>query len=468
MSESSSPFGLDDGEEKGPSIPAQLRDPVGVLRRGYRWGLVALAALLVPAVLGADLVPLHFESSSLLMLTAKAIPDQFVPSVIVQTGSQQFKEIRSRLFTRKRLMEIAEAEVKESGKSDVSPASLVSVLRNEVQIEESATKGATDSESLAIRIVLAGQDPERVASLVNRVSNALIDEYLAYRSGQSQVTLDFMKREFERSDEALREHQRKLALFREQYRGSLPEEQTATLARLERLETQRASVVQQISDLRSQSGDADFVSSDGRSRAPSLREELEAELARLMILYTEDHPQVQSVRRRLASVEKENIEKDPLLVAKRESIAQRKARLDGEIASRLQGLNEIESEVKQLEAKLGQTSGITEDFRALEREEVILQESYGQNLRKLKSVELSRSMETSQKGAQLVRVEAAVPAASPVIPRFVFIAGALLGVSVLSLLFVVLHELVHPVVIDSEHLEQLTSAPILGSFPPIS
>ena len=315
--------------------------------------------------------------------------------------------------------------------------------------------------------MLAGKQPERAASLVNRVSSALIDEYLGYRGDQSQVTLDFMRKEFERSDEALREHQRKLALFREQYRGSLPEEQTATLGRLERLETQRGSIVLEINDLREQARDSGPISVGGGSKEPSLREQLEAELAQLLVLYTEDHPQVQSVRRRLASIEDEDASQDPLLVAKRESISQRRARLDREIASRVARLNEIDAEVRELEGKLGQTSDITDDFRALEREEVILQEAYGQNLRKLKSVELSRSMETAQKGAQLVRVESAVPATSPIIPRFVFVGAAIVVAIALSAVFVVLHELIHPVVIDSKHLEDLTSAPMLGSLPPI-
>ncbi|MBK7947581.1 MAG: hypothetical protein IPK00_02285 [Deltaproteobacteria bacterium] len=467
MSESMSPYGLENDEEKGPSIPAQLRDPVGVLRRGYRWGLIALVALVVPAVLAANLVPLQFESSAALMLTAKAIPDQFVPSVIVQTPAQQFKEIRSRVFTRKGLKKIAEAEARQSGGDEQEIATIVAALRNDLLIEESAIRGAADSESLAIRLVLQGEQPERVASLVNRVSSALIDEYLAYRGDQSQVTLDFMRKEFERSDESLREHQRKLALFREQYRGSLPEEQTATIGRLERLETQRSSIALEVNDLREQVRESGSFSSDGLSKEPSMREQLEAELARLLVLYTDDHPQVQSVRRRIASLEEEDASQDPMLLAKRESISQRRARLDREIASRVARLNDIDSEVKQLESKLGQTSDITDDFRALEREEVILQEAYGQNLRKLKSVELSRSMETSQKGAQLVRVESAVPASDPIIPRFVFIAAAIVVAIALSAVFVVLHELVHPVVIDSQHLEDLTSAPMLGSLPPI-
>lgn len=466
MSEPFGPLGFEEEEQGGASIPAQLRDPIGVLRRGYRWGLVAFAILIVPAILVAQLVPLRFESSSLLMLTAKAIPDQYVPSVIVQTPSQQFKEVRNRVFTRRRLQAIAEDEAKTVGGDEDTVAAIVSTLRRDLEIEETSIKGTPDNESLSIRLVLAGSDPERVASIVNRVASALIDEYLEFRGAQSQITLDFMRREFERSDEALREHQRKLAHFREQYRGSLPEEQASTLGRLERLETQRASLVLQISDLRSQLSDSG-ISVDGVSREPSLREGLEAELARLLVLYTEDHPQVQSLRRRIASLEEQDPGTDPLLQAQRETRAQRHARLDREITSRIERLNEIDREMESLEGKVDQTSEITEDLRALEREEVILQESYTQNLRKLKSVELSKSMEAAQKGAQLIRVEGAVPAASALIPRFVFVALAIVAALALSLIGVVLHELLRPVVIDSKHLEDLTGAPLLGSLPTI-
>lgn len=466
MSESMGPLGFEEEEEGGVSIPAQLRDPVGVLRRGFRWGLVAFALLIVPAVLAAQLVPLRFESSSLLMLTAKAIPDQYVPSVIVQTPSQQFKEVRNRVFTRRRLQTIAEEEAQALGGDEDTIAEIVSALRQDLEIEETSIKGTPDNESLSIRLVLAGSDPERVAGIVNRLASALIDEYLEFRGAQSQITLDFMRREFERSDEALREHQRKLAHFREQYRGSLPEEQSATLGRLERLETQRASLVLQISDLRSQLSETG-ISAGGVAHEPSLREQLESELARLLVLYTDDHPQVQSIRRRIASLEEQDPGTDPLLQAKRETAAQRRARLDREIASRIQRLNEIDLEMKQLEGKVDQTSEITEDLRALEREEVILQESYTQNLRKLKNVELSKSMESAQKGAQLVRVEAAAPAASPLIPRFVFVGLAVVAALLLSIVGVVLHELIRPVVVDSKHLEELTGAPLLGSLPTI-
>jgi len=131
------------------------------------------------------------------------------------------------------------------------------------------------------------------------------------------------------------------------------------------------------------------------------------------------------------------------------------------------GLEDIDDEVARLESLVARTSEITDEYRALEREEVILQEEYTGFLRKLKSAELARSMETAQKGAQLVRLEAALPSTSPIVPRIAYTAGAFLAALGASLGLAILHEMRNPVVIDAAHLERITGLPALGSIPPV-
>jgi uncharacterized protein involved in exopolysaccharide biosynthesis len=194
---------------------------------------------------------------------------------------------------------------------------------------------------------------------------------------------------------------------------------------------------------------------------------MQIELNRLLGIYTEEHPQIQSLQRRIADLAESNSE-DPEANPGPGFMANPRTLIENEIAARRSRLDEIDIEVAQLEAKVAQTSEITEEYRALERKEVILQEAYTEYLRKLKSAELSRSMEMAQQGTQLVRLEAARPPTRPIIPRVVFTAAALIVTLAGSLLIGVAREILKPVVIDSAHLEQLTSLPTLGSIPPIS
>lgn len=467
MSEPGPRFDLE-VEEQGGGIPALLRDPVGVLKRGWRWSLIAFVLLILPTVVLSRLIPLQFEAASRLVLSNKAIPDKFVPDTIVASGAEQFQAIENRVLTRENLKEIILTSNAFSEQRETRTlSSVVDEFRNAIQIDKKTVSGSRRNEpSIAIRVSLRGRDSQQVADLVNHITTNLINEFLEYRSEQSKVTSDFMRREFERADEGLRKHQRTLAIFRERNRGSLPEEQLASIAKLERLESQRRSIILQINDARTELGMSGATPSLGGIVIPP-RERMQIELNRLVGLYTDEHPQIQSLRRQIAALEETDGE-DPGTSPERSYTSDSRLRLENEIAARRSRLDEIDAEVTRLETKVALTSEITEEYRALEREEVILQEAYTEYLRKLKSAELSRSMEMAQQGTQLVRLEAARPPTRPIIPRAAFTAAALVVALAGSLLIAVAREILNPVVIDSAHLEQITSLPTLGSIPPIA
>ena len=469
MSDSIPRFDLD-MEDQGGGLPALLRDPVGVFKRGWRWSLIAFVLLIIPTILASRLIPLEFEATSRLMLTHKAIPDAFVADTIVASGSEQFEAVENRVLTQDNLSEIVEtynAFAKE--RETRTMASVIDGFRNAIQIEKKPAFSRRGMESsVAIRVSLRGRESQQVADLVNFITADLINEFLVYRSEHSQVASDFMRREFENADESLRQHQRTLAVFRERYRGSLPEEQVATVGRLERLESQRRSIILQNNDARAElSMSGTTTSPEGGRVVVSPRERMQIELKSLLGIYTEEHPQIQSLRRRIAALD-EPSSKGPDTGSSSSFILNSRGRLENEIAERRLRLDEIDAEVKRLEMEVARTSEITEEYRALERKEVILQEAYTDYLRKLKSAELSRSMEMAQQGTQLAILESARTPTDPIIPRVVFVAAALIVTLVGSLFFGVVREILYPVVIDSAHLEEITSLPSLGSIPPIA
>lgn len=451
-------------EGEGGGLPAFIRDPMGIVRRGWKWGVAAFVPLAMAAVFLAEAVPLKYQATSRLLMSSKSIPDEFVPTTIIAGASEQFQTIQGEILTRERLRKVVETTPSYAPLRERElMSSLVAELRNSLAIESVPLRGERgEVRSLDIRVGLVGRDPKRIAETVNRITTELINQSNTFRTEQSRVTLDFMQREFEQADQALREHQRRLANFRERYRGSLPEEQPATIAKLERLESQRRSIILQINDARAQlQAEATGLVLPG---APmSERDQKVAELTRLLAIYTEDHPQVQSLRRQIAAL---GGSEDEESVADGAGTSLR-SRLLSQIAAREERLAEIDEEVEQLEGQVARTSEITEEYQALQRKEVILQEAYTSYLRKLKNAELARSMELAQKGAQLSLIESANVPTRPVIPRIVFVAVGIVFALGLSLSLVLLHELLNPVVIDAAHVEQLTSLPTLGSLPPI-
>jgi succinoglycan biosynthesis transport protein ExoP len=309
-------------------------------------------------------------------------------------------------------------------------------------------------------VIMQGDDASVVAEVVNATVSKLIDANIDFRSRQARVTTDFMKREFERADAELRRHQRDLANFRALHRGSLPEEQESTIAKLERLEEQRRSLILQLSESRDRLSQLEAAPS-----APGTRASIEAlriQLETAKTLYTDEHPTVRSLERRLMILSETEGPESPA-----DPLFEERTSLRAEINRQEDRLSQIDTDADQIEARLAATPRISEEYAALVRREQILQENYVEYLRKLKDAELSLSLESAQQGAQLARLDTALTPTDPIIPRWLLAIGAAAVSVMLSIGIAIVRELIFPVVIDQAHLETLTPLPCLGSIPEI-
>jgi len=460
-------YGYGELEEQSESLPlpAQLRDPIGVLRRQYRW---ILATLLLTSIIVASVTataPRQYQARATIRLTAKSIPDEFVPTTIIANILEQFEAIRGEVFSRSHLsVVIEETGVYADEQKKSSRAALVGRLRGDLLVEPLRggvqTRGAPRSVGFAVTMV--GEKPEILAAVVNRTVADLIDENLAYRSRQARLTTRFMQREYERADTALRAHQRELADFRELNRGALPEERSTAISRLERLEEQRRSAILRLSDFQAR---LDHL--DSRPQLVGTAKNLKSLRERLRVartLYTDDHPTVRSLERQLGAMEtdggSEETAPDPGLSDERSQV-EKSAKLE-ELR-----LSQIDTEVTRLEALLARTPEIAEEYAALLRLEQILLEDDVEYLRKLKNAELALSLESAQQGARLSSVDRAVVPTTPLISRGLMAAGGGGLALVFSILVGIARELLNPVIIDEQHLEETLSIPVLGSISKI-
>lgn len=452
----------------GLPIPAFARDPRGVLRRRWRAMLVAFVAT---AGLGAAValqIPLQYEAATRVLLTSKQIPEEFVRSTIQQSPLEQFYAIEGRVLTRETLAEmIREHDLYPEARQGTSAEALSSRLKGSITIEAVSgwSSSGGRSGSTVFEISASGSRPEKLAAVANEVASRLVEQNMAFREEQASVTTDFMARELERADRALREHQREMARFREEHRGSLPEELEANLAKLERLQQQRESLALQIGEVERQLA-ALAEREPGESTPDRRLQQMRAELERQLALHTEEHPNVRSLRRQIEALEKAVEERGEggRRPSERELMQQE---VRGRLDSLRSQLARTDERIEELDALVSKTAGLSEEWGALVRREQVLRENYNEYLRKLKDAELAQSLERAQQGVRLSRLERALPPTAPQIPRWLLVAGALAASVGLSAAVAVGLELLAPVVLTGEQLESLARAPTLGSVPKI-
>jgi uncharacterized protein involved in exopolysaccharide biosynthesis len=452
---------LDGGS--GGGLPGFVTDPLGVLRRRWIPMAVTFAISSVIATLVVLFFPERYEAAGRLLISGQSIRDEFVRTTIAEGVLEQLNAMVGAVLSRDSLMEIAETH-KLSGEPGRSEEAVLYELGSSISIvPDDSVQMGNNPTALIFAVKATWRDPEQAAGIANDVVSRLIEANLERRSRQARLAADFLRREMERAEGALKEQSARIAEFKERYRGELPSEMPSKMARLERLQAQRAAIGLQISEAESRMVTLRTLGGESDPRLTALQE-LEQRLLREKTVNTAEHPNVMALQRQVEAL-REEMRSDPMGGAW--SPTQRAA-VDAatrEIAALRAQVGTIDLEMAELESQVGRTPAREEELSGLEQRERVLAEGYAEALRKLKEAELAESLELAQQGIQVSRLEPASPPSDPKLPLWQLVLGAIAGVFGLSAAVGLLLELRDPVILAASELETLTGLKLLGDIP---
>jgi uncharacterized protein involved in exopolysaccharide biosynthesis len=454
-------------DENASGIPAFVTDPIGVARRRWRPALAALVLGLAAAAVLTWQIPVTYSASATLLMTEQQIPEDYVQTTVGVDPTQRVDALVGEIVSRERLTPLIEKHnLYPERRRESTMADLVALARANVNVEPvNDVRGPRQPRGPAASVYtvsFSDGNPKTAAEMANDLATLFVAAASRLRGQQAAAAADFMRAELERSDRDLREQERLLAEFKEKYRGELPTELTSNNSRLERLALQRQTLVTQLgpaearlADLESL-GDLDNPSSP-YSRLSALRAKLMSELA----ANTEEHPNVIALRRQIESLEAELKDGGPISDDPAEAAALRAARK--EVADIKAQLGRIDAETSELEQRVARTPQREEEMAALTQKLTVLQDTYVENLRKLQSAELSRSVESAQQGARVEVIDRAVPPSEPERTRLTYLAAGIAASLAGAIGIAVLLELVDPVIVSASQIEEELALPVLGS-----
>ena len=174
-----------------------------------------------------------------------------------------------------------------------------------------------------------------------------------------------------------------------------------------------------------------------------------------------DHPNVVALRRQVEALELElGVELDsdgplPVLGGQEEALVRTR-------------LNDVESELVDLDARVARTPKRQEQQDAIDQRLTVLRDSYTELLRKVDQAELSESVESAQHGVRVSILDQAVPPNTREGSRVAIILMGLLAAIGTGLIIAVLAEHFDAVIATAEQIESNYSLPVVGSVPHIS
>ena len=446
---------------------AQLRRLLEAPRRRPLTLLVPWAAILGLSVLALFVLPKRYRSSTLILVESEKMPDSFVPKVATEDRGGRLEAIRPEILSRTRLERVLEET--RPYPAIASKTQAVEALRSSISINISGNDGFT--------IDFVHRDPHVAQLVTGRIATLFIEETIKARQLQVEGAVDFLvtqvndaRKELEKKDAALRR-------YKEERMGRLPEQLETNLATMGMLQRELQTVEESLLFARERQeslarnvGGAVAVPEPGASPgAAGDLASLRRQLAALKSRYTDEHPDVQNLKARIARLESRLAQPpaagvspdDPAVVA-REQLE----RANLEVKRFEDRRGDLERRIATLRSNVEETPRTEQELATLTRDYQKLNENYTALLAKQLEAQMAGRLEQRWKGERFRMLD---PASLPEKayfpnPPLVLGAGLLLGFLV-GLASALMAEHLDPTVKDARELQALLEYPVLACIP---
>jgi uncharacterized protein involved in exopolysaccharide biosynthesis len=519
-----------------------LADHVATFARRRNAFLGAVAGVLLAAVAVSALWPSVYRSSATILIEQQEIPPELVRSTVTSYADQRLQTIKARVMTGENLLGIAdEFDLYPRKRERLAREELLEEIRANIALDIVSAevmdprRGVPTNATIAFMVSFDDEDAEKAYRVANELTSLYLNANLSTRTEHAKDATVFLEAESERLSRDVAELESKLAAFKENHGDALPEMFEVNVQTKERLErdledveralaTQRERLVYLESELALQSPYMSLISETGeRLLGPADRlKSLEAQLAGMLGVYSEAHPDVKRTRESIAGLraEVDDLERrrnlavrleatnadlaairerysddhpevkvlraqvDALLSMMDETVTgpvsapsnpayvQLKAQLDGvrlERAAHEQRKREVEAKLVEVEGRLARAPQVDSQYRELSANLQNARTKLLQVRDKAMEARLGQSLEADRKGERFTLIDPAQLPEKPVSPNRALILSLGLVLSIVAgAITVVAYEALDQRVFGLNMTTALLGAPPLAAIPVIS
>ena len=459
--------------------------------------LMAFVVLAGGAFAVAVLLPPVFQSQAKIIVEAQQIPADLVRSTVTGIAAERLQVIQQRITTRDVLLELVE-KFKLFGEDGrrLTPTELVELMRASIAIEQfdlgNDRQSRASSVTIGFTVGFEHRSPEVAARVANELVTLILAEDVKSRTSRASETTRFIEREANRRRKELAGIEAQLAAFKLENDSVLPEKLPSLMARLERANSERAALDREIYGAQEQKRMMELelsirqagLGSDGAGQPRAALQQLNAlnnELAMKRSVYTDSHPDVQSLRRQIAALEGQeqaNLASTPVVDG--EPPAASPAQLDLDTMLLREKIDASERQRARLQAQRDRVSQAVDDLNglvskvpevqvylvSLERQHESIRMNLAELDSKLNEARLGERLEQDKQAERFEVIEQPVTPTEPVKPnRPLILAGGLGLAGGLALGVAAMLEMLNRTVRSTADIVRILGQPPLATIP---
>ncbi|HUV60150.1 MAG TPA: XrtA system polysaccharide chain length determinant [Desulfatiglandales bacterium] len=462
------------------------------LRRRW-WIIIPFLLSILTGIVLILVLPKVYQSNTLILIQPQKVPASYVQEIVSVDIEDRVRTITQQVTSRTNLEKIIkEFDLYNEPGSYMFMEDKVKILRENISIEVSGGSGRRSGGTpTSFQIFFTGKYPKRVANVTNALASYFIAQNLKIREDQAIGTSEFLTDELENIRRRLLEKEEELKRYRERYMGGLPEQLETNLRILERIqgqivtnqenlreaENRKLMIQQQIAEAAQIRISSTIIPvTPGReAEQPMSLDQLKIQLASLEARYTERHPDVISLKEKIADLEsKEKTDvKEAQKLPKNRDMIQAERNLVNQLREIELGIKNLKAEAAQLHSQMKSyqtqvenTPKREQELMSLNRDYNNIRETYNSLLGRKLEAELAVSMERKQKGEQFRILDPAEVPIRPLKPdiRRILLMTVLLGFA-LGCGLAYLRETMDTSFRRPEDVEEVLQVPIIASLP---
>lgn len=468
-----------------------ITDVKRVLRK--HWWILPTCALGfgVAGVIVASQIPKQYTSRTLVLVSQPAVPADYVKPVVTEDLSQRLSSMKGEILSRSRLEPIIEKfNLYVEDRTKMHMEDLVERLRKTVEITPlEPTPGTQDRNIPGFSVNVTFKNAQLAQQICTEITSMFLEQNSRSLEQEASRTTSFIGQQLGDAKAKLDEQDAKLAQFKRQYIGSLPEETQGNLTLLTTLNNQLDANTQALAraqqdkafneSLLSQQ-EANWKGLQTEQKPETLEEQLRTRQDQLAVLesrYTAEHPDVVKLKSEIAELKKK-IEEGPnpndtpaksRKLAEPAEMQQLRAKIqDAELTygGLLKRQTKIQDQIRVLESHIEASPMVEQQLKELTRSYQSALEFYNDLLKKRENSEMAKNLVHEQEGEQFRVLDPPSLPTSPSFPKILtFAGGGVGGGTVLALVIFYLLMATDKTLHTEKEVETYLQLPVLASVP---
>src|SRR5579863_3252883 len=218
--------------------------------RHYWWILpIAIVGCGAIGVLAATVLPKKYTSETLVLVDQPTVPTEFVKPVVTEDLNHRLASMQEQILSRTRLLPIIDKfGLYPDLRSKMNKDELVEKLRNAVAVRPMDPMPGTQNRSLpGFYVDVTFDSAPSAQRICTEITSMFMQQNTREREQKAVQTTTFLSEQLEEAKQKLDDQDQRLAAFKRQYLGSLPEEEQTNLNLLTGMNSQLEANVQALS-----------------------------------------------------------------------------------------------------------------------------------------------------------------------------------------------------------------------------